>query len=229
MTVPGPRPVTIEAAVDSLEAALAAEAAGADRLELCGDLGVGGITPPADLQRDAQRRVRIPCFTMVRPRGGSFAYSQQEVEAMLADVAQARELGAAGIVTGALDDRGDIDVAVMRRLVAAARPLPVTFHKAFDTIADLREALEVLCDLDVDRVLTSGGARTAMAGAGTIAALVRQAAGRIVIVAGGSVSGESAVSLVAGTGVDEIHARCEADGARIRGIVAALRNRQSVP
>ena len=224
MTAPEPRPVAIEAAVDSLEAALSAQAAGADRLELCGDLGVGGITPPPDLHREAQRRVRIPCFVMVRPRGGSFVYSPAEVESMLAGIARARELGASGIVTGALDDRGAVDVAVMRRLVAAARPLPVTFHKAFDTVADLPGALEVLCGLGVDRILTSGGARTAMAGAETIAALVRQAAGRIVIVAGGGVNGESAASLVAETGANEIHARCEADGARIRGIVAALRN-----
>lgn len=216
--------ITIEAAVDSLEAALAAAAAGADRLELCGDLGVGGITPPPELQRESQRQVRIPCFVMVRPRGGSFVHTSAEVETMLADIARARELGASGIVTGALDDRGGIDVAVMRRLVAAARPLPVTFHKAFDTIADLPDGLEVLCGLGVERVLTSGGARTAMAGTESIAALVRQAAGRIVIVAGGGVHGESAASLIAGTGVDEIHARCERDGTRIRGIVATLRN-----
>jgi len=226
VTAPGACPVTIEAAVDSLEAALAAEAAGADRLELCADLGVGGITPPPELQRESRRLVRIPRFAMVRPRGGSFVHTPAEVESMLADIARARELGASGIVTGALDDRGGIDVAVMRRLVAAARPLPVTFHKAFDTIADLPGALEVLCGLGVDRVLTSGGARTAMEGAEAIAGLVRQAAGRIVIVAGGGVSSESAASLVAGTAVDEIHARCEADGARIRGIVAALRNGQ---
>jgi len=229
MTAPGACPVTIEAAVDSLEAALAAEAAGAGRLELCGDLDIGGITPPLALQRQAQRQVRIPRFVMVRPRGGSFVHTPAEVESLLTDITRARELGASGIVTGVLDDRGAIDVAVMRRLIAAARPLPVTFHKAFDTLADPPGALEVLCGLGVDRVLTSGGAPTASAGAGTIAALVRQAAGRIVIVAGGGVNGESAGSLVARTGVDEIHARCEADGARIRGIVAALRNRQSVP
>ena len=220
----GTRPITVEAAVDSLEAALAAEAAGADRLELCGDLGVGGITPPLELQREARRRVRIPCFVMVRPRGGGFAYSPAEVEAMLADVARARDLGASGIVTGALDHLGHIDVAVTERLVAAARPLHVTFHKAFDTLADLPGALELLAGLGVARVLTSGGAPTAAAGAATIAALVQQAGSRIEIVAGGSVSGASVVSLVRDTGVTEIHARCEADGARIRGIASALQN-----
>ena len=222
MTGRGPRPVTIEAAVDSLEAALAAEAAGAHRLELCGDLRVGGVTPPPELQREARRRVRVPCFVMVRPRGGSFVYSPAEVGAMLADIAQARTLGAAGIVTGALDAGGGIGVEVTRRLVAAARPLPVTFHKAFDTLADLPAALEALVGLGIDRVLTSGGAPTALAGASVLASLVRQAGGRITVVAGGGVAGPAAAALIEGTGISEIHARCEADGARIRGIVAAL-------
>ena len=222
MTGRGPRPVAIEAAVDSLEAALAAEAAGAHRLELCGDLGVGGVTPPPELQRAARRRVRIPCFVMARPRGGSFVYSPAEVGAMLADIAQARELGAAGIVTGALDAGGGIGVEVTRRLVAAARPLPVTFHKAFDTLADLPAALEALIGLGIDRVLTSGGAPTAFAGAPVLASLVRQAGGRITVVAGGGVAGPEAAALIETTGIAEIHARCEADGARIRGIVAAL-------
>jgi copper homeostasis protein len=182
--------------VDSLEAALAAEAAGAGRLELCGDLDIGGITPPLALQRQAQRRVRIPRFVMVRPRGGSFVHTPAEVESMLTDIARARELGASGIVTGVLDDRGAIEVAVMRRLIAAARPLPVTFHKAFDTLADLPGALELLAGVGVDRVLTSGGARAAAAGSAAIAALVRQAGSRMSIVAGGSVCGESVAALV---------------------------------
>lgn len=217
------RPITTEAAVDSLAAARAAEAAGADRLELCGDLGVGGVTPSAELQREARRSTQVPLYTMIRPRAGGFVYSAAEVEAMLGAIAQARQLGASGIVTGALEDDGGIDRAAMRRLVEASRPLPVTFHKAFDVLADLAGALELLVGLGVDRVLTSGGAPTAAAGTAALARLVRQAGDRIVIVAGGGVSGAGVRQLVRETGISEVHARCEADGARIRGIVDALR------
>lgn len=223
MSEPTARPIAIEAAVDCLAAASAAQAAGADRLELCGDLGVGGVTPSAELQREARRSTRLPLYTMIRPRAGHFVYSAAEVGAMLDAIAQARELGASGIVTGALDADGGIDVEATRQLVQAARPLPVTFHKAFDVVTDLAGALELLAGIGVDRVLTSGGAPTAGAGTAALARLVRQAGDRLGIVAGGGVSGAGVEQLVRETGVTEVHARCEADGTRIRGIVAALR------
>jgi copper homeostasis protein len=216
------RPVVIEAAVDSLAAAIAAEQAGADRIELCGDLDVGGVTPAPDLQRDARRRIGIPLFTMVRPRGGSFTYRPDELDRMIAAIREARALGAAGIVTGAIGGDGRIDRAAMRRLIAASRPLPVTFHKAFDALPDLGAGLEVLVELGVERVLTSGGAPSAAAGAAAIVRLVARSAGRIGIVAGGGVSGANVAVLVGKTRVSEVHARCESSGTRIRGIVASL-------
>ena len=225
MSIPPQRPPLVEAAVDSLAAALAAEEEGADRLELCGDLDAGGVTPPAELQREARRRTRLPLFTMIRPRPGSFVYSAGEVEAMLAAIAEARALGASGIVTGALDPSGGLDLDAMRRLVAASRPLPVTYHKAFDRLPDLDSALESLVSLGVDRVLTSGGAATAAEGAPVLTRLVQRARGRIIIVAGGGVNGANLPALVPNTGITEVHARCDPDGARIRAIVAALRQR----
>lgn len=216
------RRITIEAAVDSLAAGIAAEQAGADRVELCGDLDVGGVTPSPDLQRDARRRIGVPLFTMIRPRGGSFVYGADELEGMISAIREARALGASGVVTGALDGDGRIDRVAMRRLVAASRPLPVTFHKAFDVVADLETGLEALVDLGVERVLTSGGAPSAAAGAAVIGRLVARSGGRIGIVAGGGVSGANAAVLVARTGVSEVHARCETSGTRIRGIVASL-------
>ena len=223
MSIPPPPSPLVEAAVDSLAAALAAEEAGAGRLELCGDLDVGGVTPPEELQREARRRCRVPLFTMIRPRAGSFVYSAGEIDAMLAAIAEARSLGASGIVTGALAPSGGVDLDAMRRLVAASRPLPVTFHKAFDRLADLDLGLEALVALGVDRVLTSGGAPTADEGTAVITRLARRAGGRIIIVAGGGVNGASVPALVRDSGVTEVHARCDRDGARIRGIVAALR------
>lgn len=223
MTQRPPRHTLVEAAVDSLAAALAAEEAGADRLELCGDLDAGGVTPPAELQREARRRSRLPLFTMIRPRAGSFVYSAGEIDAMLAAIAEARSLGASGIVTGALAPSGGADLDAMRRLVAASRPLPVTFHKAFDRLADLDLGLEALVALGVDRVLTSGGAPTAAEGTAVITHLARRAGGRIIIVAGGGVNGADVPALVRLTGITEVHARCNPDGTRIRAIVAALR------
>jgi copper homeostasis protein len=223
VSIPLQRPPLVEAAVDSLAAALAAEDAGADRLELCGDLDVGGVTPPAGLLREARRRTRLPIFTMIRPRAGSFVYSAGEIDAMLAAIVEARSLGASGIVTGALAPSGGVDLDAMRRLVAASRPLPVTFHKAFDRLADLDSVLETLVGLGIDRVLTSGGAATAAEGTAVIARLARRAGGRIIIVAGGGVNGADLPALVRATGISEVHARCDPDGARIRAIVAALR------
>lgn len=215
-------PVLIEAAVDSQAAALAAEAAGADRLELCGDLDAGGVTPPATLLERVLATCRIPVFVMIRPRPGSFVYSPAEVETMVAGISLVRGTSASGIVTGALHNGRTIHASVLRALVAAAGPLPVTFHRAFDEVADSAGALEVLAALGIRRVLTSGGAATAEAGVPAIAGLVRRAAGRLEVIAGGGVTGANAGEIVSKTGVRELHARCGPDGQRIRDILERL-------
>jgi copper homeostasis protein len=194
--------------VDSVESARAALAGGADRLELCDNLVEGGTTPSAGTIAVCVAKVALPVFVLVRPRGGDFVYDETEAAVMLRDVATARELGALGIVTGALTAPGDVDEPLMRALVDAAGPLPVTFHRAFDVCRDRDAALATLLRLGVRRVLTSGGAATALDGAPEIHRLSALAGDRLAILAGGGVNESNARELVLETGVREIHVRC---------------------
>lgn len=214
--------VVIEAAVESLDAALAAARGGADRLELCANLDVGGTTPSTELLAAVKSRVDIPVFAMIRPRGGSFVYTPAERDAMRRDIASVREHGADGVVLGLLDERTCVDVRAMRDVLGDAGDLPVTFHRAFDEIADRLSALDTLVELDIDRVLTSGGAPTALAGAESIRDLAEHAGDAIRIMAGGGVRGHNAADLVRRTGVRELHARCELDPSRISEMRQAL-------
>ena len=211
----------VEAAVETLEEALAAKRAGADRIELCANLGVGGTTPSAGLIASVVQQANLPVFVMIRPRGGDFVYAADELDAMLEDIDRARPLGIAGIVTGALRSDGSIDVESMRLLMSPAAGLPVTFHRAFDVVANRTEALEHVIDLGASRVLTSGGAATALDGAVAIAMLVDQAGERLSIVAGGKIREQNARDVIARTGVREVHARLENE-ASIRGLVRVL-------
>jgi copper homeostasis protein len=199
--------VLIEACVDSVPSALAAEAGGAGRVELCDNLIEGGTTPSAGTIAEAKARLRIPVFVMIRPRGGDFLYSDVEYDVMLRDVAHARALGADGLVLGLLDRSGAVDVERTATLVEAARPLPVTFHRAFDVARDPEEALDTLIGLGIERVLTSGQAPTAPEGAELIARLVQWAAGRIGILPGCGVDETNVRELVAQTGAHEVHVR----------------------
>ena len=166
-----------------------------------------GTTPSAGLIAAVASRSRIPVFVLVRPRGGSFVYSNAEFEIMVRDIEVAKSLGASGIVVGALDTSSKVDSLRVRDLVRAAKDLPVTFHRAFDFTPNFAEALEDLIDAGVARVLTSGGCNTALEGAARIATLVRQAGERIKIVAGGGVRENNVREVVTLTGVDEVHAR----------------------
>jgi copper homeostasis protein len=208
----------VEAAVETLESAIAAERAGVTRVELCANLDDGGTTPSARLIAAATEQLSVPVFVLIRPRAGDFVYSQAEIDVMKQDVESARAEGADGIVIGALDDQGGVDIAATRALVGAACGLPVTFHRAFDGVSDRAEALETLIDAGVSRVLTSGGAQTALEGADTIARLVDQANGRIIIVAGGGIRENNIREVIARTRVIEIHARL-VDENRMRALV----------
>ena len=199
--------VLVEACVDSVASALAAERGGARRLELCDALFDGGTTPSAGMIAACKASVSIPVFVMIRARGGGFVYSDAERDVMRRDVIAARELGADGVVTGGLRPDGTVDLAVVRTLVEAARGLPVTFHRAFDLTPDFRVALESLVDAGVQRVLSSGGASTAAEGATTLADLVSQAGSRLVVMAGGGVREENVRGLVSTSGVREVHVR----------------------
>ena len=212
----------VEAAVETLEEALAAKRAGADRIELCASLGVGGTTPSAGLIASVVQQANHPVFVMIRPRGGDFVYAADEIDAMIEDIDRARPLGIAGIVTGALRSDGSVDVESMRRLMSPAAGLPVTFHRAFDVVANRTEALEQVIELGASRVLTSGGAATALDGAVAIAMLVDQAGERVSIMAGGKIREQNARDVIARTGVREVHARLENE-ASIRGLVRVVR------
>src|SRR5258705_1641982 len=205
--------ILIEAAVESRDAALAAVEGGADRLELCTDLAHGGTTPDLNL---LQVQLPIPVFVLVRPRAGDFVYTDAEHRTMLEQISRARKAGAHGIVTG------DLSLDRTRDLIAAARPLPVTFHRAFDVFPDRPEALERLISLAVDRVLTSGGAPTAPEGADQIRRLVVQAKGRIGILPGGGINPNNVARLVQLTGVREVQFSVK-DADKVLAVVRNLR------
>ena len=181
---------------------------GAGRVELCERLGIGGVTPSAE-NIAASVAVGIPVNVLIRPRGGSFVYSEKEILEMLSGIRLCRELGANGIVTGALNPDGSICVETMRRLMAEAREgerrLEVTFHRAFDECRNPLDSMERIISLGCDRILTSGQEPTAPEGCRLIASLVRESAGRIIIMPGSGVTPENLEWLAARTGATEFH------------------------
>ncbi len=194
-----------EICIDSVEGALAAQAAGAQRVELCDNLVEGGTTPSIGMLEIVRKSVTIAVNVLIRPRGGDFCYTDLELEVMRRDILAAKQAGADGVVLGVLQPDGRVDEERTRALAAAARPLSVTFHRAFDLCRDPSEALESLCGLGIDRLLTSGQKNSALEGVACIASLVKQSAGRIVILAGGGVNAQSLPVLLAGSGVGEVH------------------------
>lgn len=195
----------IEACIDSIGDALAAERAGAGRVELCANLLEGGTTPSTGLIRSCVAHLRIPVFVMIRPRGGDFLYSAAEIEVMLRDIESARASGAHGIVSGALHANGTIDEAATEVLLEATAPLPFTCHRAFDLTRDLDESLDVLMASGAARVLTSGGAVTALEGAPALTRLRERAGRRLTLIAGGGVRAAHIAALATETGIREFH------------------------
>jgi copper homeostasis protein len=181
-------------------------------------LDEGGTTPDAGLVKAVVASVGIPVFVLVRPRGGDFVFAPTEIDAMCQDIARAKAIGVHGIVTGALRSDGHIEVKQLRRLIESAGDLPVTFHRAFDLTVDSERALEQLVDLGVDRILTSGGAPTALEGADNLARLVEQSEGRIAVVAGGGIREDNVEDVVARSRAQEIHTRFTNE-ARLRRLI----------
>jgi len=231
----------LEICAASLASALAAQAGGAHRIELCQNLGQGGTTPSYGLIRQVRAQVSLPVFVLIRPRPGGFVYDANELAIMRDDIVACRELGCAGVVLGALDAAGRVDQATCRELISAAGPLETTFHRAFDACPNQPQALEDVIALGCQRLLTSGGQPTAEAGQAQLATLVAQAAGRICIMPGAGISASNVRALAARTGAQEFHAsakhivpaelaaglfaaaRWETDAAQVAALVAQLR------
>lgn len=212
--------IVVEACVTGLGEAVACVAVGARRLELCRDLAVGGLTPDLAVARAVCGAVSAPVFAMVRSSAGPFHATPREVDALGRTIADLARAGVSGIVLGFLDRERRIDRAALSDLcaVAVAASLPVTFHRAFDEIAEFEPALESLIEAGVARVLTAGGLRSAWDGRDRLARLVALAGGHITIVAGGGVRADHVGALIEATGVREVHARASAVG----GLCGAL-------
>lgn len=201
----------IESCCTSLESAVHAWKSGAGRIELCEDLPVGGVTPSPELTEAVIKAVEIPVNVLIRPRGGGFVFSEDEVKEMLESIERCRDLGAAGVVIGALKADGSVDMGTMRKLVAAARSgrrISVTFHRAFDVCADPVSAFEDIISLGCDRLLTSGHEATAYEGRHFIGQLVRKSAGRIVVMAGCGVRPSNIGEIFQASSAPEYHSSC---------------------
>ena len=196
----------LEICAGSVESAIAARDGGAQRIELCAALEIGGITPSAGIIAEARKVEGLALNVIIRPRGGDFLYNSYEAESMIHDIQLCKKLGVDGVVIGALTADGDIDTALCRRLIDAADGMSVTFHRAFDMCRNPQQALEEMIALGCDRVLTSGQATTAEAGIRLLKELVEQAAGRISIMPGCGVNSGNAARILQETGATEIHA-----------------------
>jgi copper homeostasis protein len=194
-----------EICVDAVAGVRAAKAAGAQRVELCGDLIEGGTTPSRGMMRRARTITGIGLHVMIRPRGGDFLFDDDEFAIMEADIETAKDEGADGVVIGLLTEAATIDEERTQVLIARARPLSVTFHRAFDMTPDPFAALETLVKLGVDRVLTSGQEASVLEGLPLIAELVRKAGGRIIVMPGGGITERNAARIVAAASPREMH------------------------
>jgi copper homeostasis protein len=201
----GAREIIVEVCVDSLESATAAERGGARRVELCGNLAEGGVTPSAGLIATTRQKISIGLHVMIRPRAGDFCYTSDEFEVMRRDVLMAKQLGADGVVFGVLTEDANVDIERTRALVDLARPLNTTYHRAFDMSADLLLSLEYVAETGADRILTSGGATTAIEGTATLRNLVEAASGRTIIMGCGGIDHQNVQSVIEKTSVREIH------------------------
>lgn len=195
----------IEGCVDSFASAMAAIGGGADRLELCGSLVIGGVTPSPALFRQVRRAWEGKIHVLIRPRFGDFLYTDREGEQMEEEVAAFRELGADGVVIGALTPEGALDKALLGRLLDRAEGVSVTLHRAFDMTRDPFEALEGAVELGFDTILTSGQAPSAAAGTECLKALQEKAAGRIDLMAGSGVKEENILPIYQATGITTFH------------------------
>lgn len=189
----------------NIESCLAAQEAGADRIELCGSPGEGGTTPLYGLVQSAREKLEIDLYVMIRPRGGDFLYTDNEFEMMMKEVEFCKRSGCDGIVTGALTQGGLVDKEKCKILIDLAFPMEVTFHRAFDRVADPFASLEDLITLGFERILTSGLKPKAEQNTNLLLQLIQKSAGRIIIMPGSGVNSENIISIAEKTGAKEFH------------------------
>jgi len=213
--------VLLEVCVDSADGLLAALKGGADRIELCSALELGGLTPSAGLMRMAAQ-VPLPVYGMIRPRGGDFVYSRAELDVMRRDIDAVHCAGLAGVVIGASRPGGALDIRLLEELSAAADGLGLTLHRAFDLVPDISEAVEQACSLGVERILTSGGQPSAVLGIGRIQDTLQAAAGRVSIMPGSGISAANVRSLLEVAVCQEVHSSCSEPGRAVDSAALAL-------
>jgi len=189
----------------NIESCIAAQQAGADRIELCAGPGEGGTTPSYAFIKEARKKLRINLYVMIRPRGGDFLYSDEDFEIMKNDVLLCKESGCDGIVTGILTTDGKVDKARCEKLINLAYPLEVTFHRAFDRVSDPFESLQDIIDLGFERILTSGLKPKAVDSTSLLSELIKKSDGRIIIMPGSGVNSENIISIAESTGAKEFH------------------------
>ncbi|MBO7604772.1 MAG: copper homeostasis protein CutC [Bacteroidales bacterium] len=219
------RGIIFECCCQSVRDAVEAQEGGARRIELCSRLEVGGVSPSERLIAEVLEAVSIPVNVLVRPREGNFCYSPSEAEEILEHIAICKRLKVNGVVIGALTPDGQIDVPLVSRFIRAARPLEVTFHRAFDECAEPRTALEDIIALGCDTLLTSGHAPSALEGCALIASLVEQAAGRISIMPGAGINPSNIRQIVLTTGAGQYHGSARGSaGTTSRTVVGSIVN-----
>jgi copper homeostasis protein len=189
----------------NIQSCIDAQAAGAHRIELCANPAEGGTTPSYGFIKAARDKLTIDLYPIIRPRGGDFLYTDDEFDIMKSEIKVCKVFGCNGIVTGMLNADGTIDKKRCKELVELARPMGVTFHRAFDRTNDLLQALEDVIEIGCERILTSGGVPSVIDGADMIAALIKKAAGRIIIMPGSGVRADNIKMLAEKTGAVEFH------------------------
>lgn len=196
--------MTIEICANSLTSAINAQLGGAHRVELCSELSLGGITPSAAIIQLARERLTIQVFVLIRPRGGDFCYSDDEIAVMERDIEYCKQVGCDGVVIGVLQSDGTIDIPKMQRLIDAARPMQVTFHRAFDVCKNSLDAFEIIKNLGIERILTSGQQNRAADGIELLKQLVERSESKISIMAGSGVNAQNAL-MFQEIGIRELH------------------------
>lgn len=189
----------------NIESCVAAQKAGANRIELCAGPGEGGVTPSYAFIKTAREKLHIDLYVMIRPREGDFLFSNEEFDMMKTDVSICKELGCDGIVTGILTSDGKVDKERCKQLIELAYPLEATFHRAFDRVADPFEALEDIIGLGFERILTSGLKPKVMEAIETLTALIKQSGDRIIIMPGSGITSANIIEVAEKTGAKELH------------------------